>query len=195
MNIYLDTETTGLDEKAEILQLAILDEQGNVLLNELYKPEHTTEWKHAEKINHISPDMVKDCRPFKEALPDLKTFFDDQVVEIRGYNVSFDYKMLTQNGLKLDSCVHLVDVLSMVKELMPDQRHDLASIAKHFQLDTIKFHDAADDAMACACIYGRFKDTLDKDIFNDLVKKASCLKKPKLNIIERVTFASRKWLI
>ena len=55
----LDTETTGLDSGDEIIQIAILNPEGEVLLDELVKPyvEITAE---AESVNGISPAMVAD---------------------------------------------------------------------------------------------------------------------------------------
>lgn len=40
--IVIDTETTGLDpEKDELLQVSIIDDEGNVLFNSLFRPERT----------------------------------------------------------------------------------------------------------------------------------------------------------
>ncbi|CAH0535465.1 hypothetical protein VST7929_03039 [Vibrio stylophorae] len=41
MNIYLDTETTGLDDNAEIIEISIISESGHVLLDTLVKPSQT----------------------------------------------------------------------------------------------------------------------------------------------------------
>ena len=58
--IVLDTETTGLShENDEILQLSIIDGEYNTLFGEYFKPKHTTNWDEAEKVNRISPEMVK----------------------------------------------------------------------------------------------------------------------------------------
>ena len=60
-DVYLDIETTGLDpNEDEILEVAIVEENGKILLNTLIKPCHHGQWDQAEKINGISPAMVKD---------------------------------------------------------------------------------------------------------------------------------------
>lgn len=65
MNIIcLDTETTGLNHyDDEILQLSIIDGSGAILFSEYVKPVHHECWTDAEKVNHISPSMVKGCKP------------------------------------------------------------------------------------------------------------------------------------
>ena len=62
--ICLDTETTGLNHyDDEILQLSIIDGSGAILFSEYVKPVHHECWTDAEKVNHISPSMVKGCKP------------------------------------------------------------------------------------------------------------------------------------
>ena len=39
MTLFLDTETTGLDASSRIVEIALIDESGNVLLNTLCNPE------------------------------------------------------------------------------------------------------------------------------------------------------------
>ena len=36
--VYLDTETTGLDEQSEIVEISLIDSDGSVLLDTLVKP-------------------------------------------------------------------------------------------------------------------------------------------------------------
>lgn len=54
--IVIDTETTGLDPfRDELLQVSIIDEDGNVLFDSYFKPLKHKEWSKAESVNHISP--------------------------------------------------------------------------------------------------------------------------------------------
>ncbi|MCW3664158.1 3'-5' exonuclease, partial [Burkholderia cenocepacia] len=55
--ILLDTETTGLDESAEIVEIAVIDDAGNVLLNTLVKPKHPIP-NSATAIHGITNAMV-----------------------------------------------------------------------------------------------------------------------------------------
>lgn len=98
--IVIDTETTGVDNQAEILQLSIIDGYGNKLWDKYYKPVHTTSWEQAQAVNKISPEMVAKCNPLildKERIENLISGYD----LIVGYNIPFDIRMCQQNGLSI----------------------------------------------------------------------------------------------
>ena len=66
--IYLDLETTGLSPPDdEILEIAVVDDAGAVLLHSLVRPAHTTAWPDAEAIHGLTPADVQDA-PVLEAL-------------------------------------------------------------------------------------------------------------------------------
>lgn len=101
--IIIDSETTGLDAKHdEILQLTILANNGNVLFNEYIRPLNHTEWPEAEKIHHITYDMVKDCAPITYHRKAIQQILDasDTIV---GYNHSFDMAFLENAGIYSDA--------------------------------------------------------------------------------------------
>lgn len=103
--IYLDTETTGLYPSIdEILEIAIINEHGQIELNTLLKPENSLHWPEAERIHGISPDDVKDAcsvRNLPSLLEPILARHDQLVI----YNASFDVGFLNclyqQCGLKL----------------------------------------------------------------------------------------------
>ncbi len=67
--IVLDTETTGLNAaEDELLQVSIIDNEGAVLFDSYIKPTQHTEWAEAERINHISPEMVADSPTIEEVI-------------------------------------------------------------------------------------------------------------------------------
>ena len=57
------------------------------------KPEHHTSWEEAERINHISPDMVKDSPTLTQLKPLLKEIFDS-ADEIVAYNINYDRQFI-----------------------------------------------------------------------------------------------------
>ena len=100
--IVFDTETTGLDfENDEILQLSIINSDGEVLFDRYFKPEKKIEWPEAQKFNGISPEMVKDLPGYRDSLDQVKAIFENAETLV-AYNNAFDVEMLKRWGINLE---------------------------------------------------------------------------------------------
>jgi DNA polymerase-3 subunit epsilon len=112
--IVLDCETTGLDIGCygddEILEISIINGEGNILLNTLLKPYNKKEWPEAVWIHNITPDMVSKMPYPHEIVPILLGILNTAKV-IVGYNVSFDLSVLESIGIKWNGMVD--DVMKM----------------------------------------------------------------------------------
>ncbi|ELL7183001.1 3'-5' exonuclease [Vibrio cholerae] len=93
--IILDTETTGLDSDARIVEVSIIDAQTGIklyssLVNPLcsISPEVTA-------IHGITNDMVIDMPTFDKVWNDIKGYLSDSVIYV--YNLDFDYRMFAQS--------------------------------------------------------------------------------------------------
>lgn len=94
----LDTETTGLYEDAEIVEIAIINRDGEKLLNQLVKPSKRIP-NDAIDIHGINNDEVKDAPTFKTVWPKVRKILKEhQPIVI--YNADFDKRMLTQSCQK-----------------------------------------------------------------------------------------------
>lgn len=98
--LVLDTETTGIDDKAEILQLSIIDGTGRTIIDQYFRPEHTASWPEAAAVNGITPDMIKNKPGITSIAERLEKLLADAALII-GYNLPFDLRMLVQAGIAL----------------------------------------------------------------------------------------------
>lgn len=110
--IVVDTETTGLNpETDELLQVSIIDGDGNTLFNSYLKPVNTNSWDEAMAVNNITPKMVEKAPTSAEIYPALVHIIESAKVII-GYNVNFDLKFLSANAIGAEnSKATVIDVM------------------------------------------------------------------------------------
>ncbi len=92
--VYLDTETTGLDPRAEIVEIALIDHDGSVLLDSLVKPTRRIPWE-ATRVHNISNEMVADAPVWADLWPQVQMLLNGRRVGI--YNAEFDLRMIQQS--------------------------------------------------------------------------------------------------
>ena len=108
--IVIDTETTGLDaDTDELLQVSIIDGQGNTLFNSYIKPLYTDEWSGAMAVNHITPQMVANAPNIIEVKQEINKIINSANV-IVGYNILFDLEFLAAFGIE-NSKATVIDVM------------------------------------------------------------------------------------
>lgn len=109
--IVVDTETTGLDASIdELLQVSIVDGDGNTLYNGYFKPEHTESWPKAEEVNHISPEMVASAPNIKSEMAAIGNILS-RAKTIVGYNTGYDLRFLQAAGWQRAEGQKIVDVM------------------------------------------------------------------------------------
>lgn len=99
--LFLDTETTGLRSKDEIVEIAILDKAGSVILNSLIKPTVAIR-PEAMAVHHIGPEQVIHAPHFSDIGPAIKRVLEGRTVAI--YNATFDVRMLRQSANSDGDC-------------------------------------------------------------------------------------------
>lgn len=105
--ICFDTETTGLNDDDEIIQLSIADAtSGRELLNEYYRPSDALMkrgWTEAARVTGITPEKVADCGMLSD--PDIHRKIQsilDSASIIVGYHVAYDVKMMQRAGFSFN---------------------------------------------------------------------------------------------
>jgi len=139
--VILDTETTGLGPDAEILEVAVLDLDGNVLFDSLVKPKGIIP-EHVSNIHGITADTVIDAPTFAEIFLDLDAILNNRC--FLAYNSDFDARMIDQTcslyGID-HSIYHHVCVADAYKDSFSNKRYiKLENFSK-----TVQSHRALDD--------------------------------------------------
>ena len=93
--VILDTETTGLDNKAEILQIGIVSLEGEPLFNSYVKPAKARRWHDATRVHGIGWPDVQDAPTISQLAEQLKQLINGRPVAI--YNADFDTRILRQS--------------------------------------------------------------------------------------------------
>lgn len=92
--IYLDVETTGLYAGVdELLEVAIVDDAGTVLVDSLVRPVSRTEWPEAQQINGITPADVAGA-PLLDDLVEKLAAAIASAEALVIYNAPFDLSFL-----------------------------------------------------------------------------------------------------
>ena len=97
----LDTETTGLDDMAEIVEISAIDRHGNVLFDSLVRPRNPIP-EEVTAIHGITNSMVATAPSWPDVYAALSKAIQGRALVI--YNAGFDVRMIrqtcTQYGLE-----------------------------------------------------------------------------------------------
>ncbi|MDB2562521.1 exonuclease domain-containing protein [Sulfurimonas sp.] len=183
MLIFLDLETTGLEQEDKVCSIALITEVNGEIIS---KYELVNEGKKippkASSIHHITNEMIRD----KELLidTDLFQFLNDNNHEetvIVGHNVNFDMQKLKSVGFNFRGSV--IDTLRVSKHLISEcesyalqfLRYELR-LYKH-EVDGIVSHHALGDATVLKSLYMYLLDMATKEEMCELSFKNVLLEK------------------
>lgn len=168
--VVLDTETTGLDNNAEVCQIGIINKNGDILLDQLIKPQQPIP-PDATRIHGITNQMIKDAPTVLELESQLVTALKGKTVII--YNADYDARLLRQSFLAREATPENVpyklpeDHVFHYRSFKPECAMEafaafygdwndykgsytwkrLTVAAKYFQLDTHGAHGAITDCL------------------------------------------------
>ena len=92
--VYLDTETTGLDPKDEIVEISIVDEDGSVLLDNFVRPSQPIP-SEATRIHGITNEDVKTALRWPFLWREVRPLLAGRLIVM--YNADFDVRMMRQS--------------------------------------------------------------------------------------------------
>lgn len=95
--LFLDTETTGVDDDAEIVEIALLDANGLVLAEYLVRPSAPVP-PEAVAIHGITDDDLADAPAWPEVAAHINTLLEGRLVI--AHNADFDARLVKQTNAR-----------------------------------------------------------------------------------------------
>lgn len=162
--IFLDTETTGLDpaQGHRIIEIAAVEVINRRLTRNHFhvylNPDREIDLG-AQQVHGISLEFLQDKPRFPDVVDEFLTFIDGGELII--HNAPFDVGFLNtelgmiSKGRLQETCANIIDTLKMAKELRPGQRNNLDALCRHYGIDNSSrtLHGALLDAELLADVY------------------------------------------
>lgn len=162
--IFLDTETTGLDPAQghriiEIAAVELIDRRPtNNHFHVYLNPEREIDLG-AQQVHGISLEFLQDKPHFADVAAELLDFIAgaELVIHNAPFDVGFLDRELGMMGLAglRQGCAGIIDTLKMAKDMRPGQRNNLDALCRHFGIDNSSrtLHGALLDAELLADVY------------------------------------------
>ncbi|MBU0633157.1 3'-5' exonuclease [bacterium] len=120
MLIYIDIQTTGLEENDRIccIGLILYDKETISTHKELIKPPKKIR-PEASALNHITNEMLQDAKEFEDSeIKDILQKYNDYDTTLVGHNVVFALQMLKKEGFIFNGAI--IDTLKCSRSLIPE---------------------------------------------------------------------------
>ena len=151
--IFLDTETTGLDPNQghRIIEIAAVEMNNRQLTKNHYhtylNPNRAID-QAAQEVHGITSEFLQDKPLFKEIVSEFLNFIKGSELII--HNAPFDVGFLNMELGKINleklegQSVSIFDTLKLAKEIRPGQKNNLDALCKRYSVDNSSrdFHGA-----------------------------------------------------
>lgn len=162
--IFLDTETTGLDpaQGHRVIEIAAVEVINRRLTNRHFhvylNPDREID-PGAQEVHGITLEFLQDKPHFPDIVDEMLEFI--QGGELVIHNAPFDVGFLNHElGMlgreRVEKCCDgIIDTLKMAKDLRPGQRNNLDALCRHYGIDNSArtLHGALLDAELLADVY------------------------------------------
>ncbi len=111
--VILDTETTGLGDDDEIVEIAVIDMQGRILMNQMVRPARPIP-AEATAVHGISDADVSDAVSWRALWPQIRRIFNN-ASRIVIYNAAYDVRLMRQSCRVAGIAVQEVEILDSNK--------------------------------------------------------------------------------
>jgi DNA polymerase III subunit epsilon len=153
--VFVDTETTGLSQRAEIIEISIVDYDGSLLFDSLVRPRSTIP-PDVIRVHGIDNDMVKDAPAWSQVWQQVELLLRERYTGI--YNVEFDVRMMKQShqihGLVWRTPnIRFFDIMKLYADFYGAYRWQrLEDAGRQCQIPLQNTHRARDDALLARAV-------------------------------------------
>jgi len=106
--VFLDTETTGLDSFDQVIEIAVVDWKGNVLIDQRIRPTVEIE-PEARAVHGISKFDLHSCPEWADIADKVKEVLKGRQVVI--FNADFDKRLLMQTAAAFNQDTEWIEKL------------------------------------------------------------------------------------
>lgn len=199
--IVLDIETTGVRRTDEILQISIIDLNGNVLFNKYIKPRHVEDWEDAYKIHGIDKEKIENKKNIAYHRREIEKILKRHKLII-GYQVQTDILFLersqieTRFNMALDIAYPFTQILLNRGIIENTQTPSLKNLSNMYGYDFLA-HDSLEDCMATLHCFNELLK-IDTEIIKYRYDEINLKNFDRKNIenkkIDKLTKLSRKFV-
>lgn len=161
--IFLDTETTGVNDTDSLCQLAY--KSGDEIFCELYKPPIRIP-AEASAVTHISNKMVEGKPAFKESkdYPLLKEMLEDMESIMIAHNAKFDVGMIEREGIKPKNVICTLRVARALDKENKLPQHKLQFLRYFLDIEIeAQAHDALGDVLVLEKLFERLMNKIKEE--------------------------------
>jgi DNA polymerase III subunit epsilon len=159
--LYLDTETTGLSPKDEIVEIAIIDSEAKIIFDSLVRPSQKIP-DEVVRIHGIRDEHVRTASFWPMIWQQIRPFLDGKVVA--SYNSDFDIRLMKQSHQKYNlnwvptfSIIDIMTLFSQYRNIWNPVHHSfrlfkLDDAREFFHISLPNTHRAFDDALLARAV-------------------------------------------
>lgn len=165
--LYLDTETTGTGQDAEIVEICLIDDASQVIYSSLVRPVKPIH-PDVSKIHGITNGMVRNAPSWLEIHSQISAFMDNRLVGV--YNADFDLRMIRQSchmvQLTWQSNAQFLCIMKLYAQYRGEWNythrdyrwHSLESAGLYSKIPLENSHRACDDARLARAVLHHVAD-------------------------------------
>lgn len=145
--LILDTESTGLGENDKIIEIAIIDMEGKVLMNTLVYTDVPI-GAEANRVNGIKNEDLIGKPYFENILEELEKIIENKTLLI--FNSEFDVRMLYQSGFKKEIPIKSECLMNLYMNYLDSDRWiGLQRALEYEDINIVQDHRALGDCYCC----------------------------------------------